>query len=86
MALAVGVIKASLPSYFPDRHGVFDAALSAIAELAEATGARVVEAPGVPMNGPEAQVAVDHCRPTGRSSSCWCTAASPWATWRARSP
>jgi len=65
MALAVGVIKASLPSYFPDRHGVFDAALDALSAIADDTGARIVEAPGVPMNGTEAQAAVDHCRAAG---------------------
>ena len=65
MALVIGVIKASLPSYFPAKHGVFEAALAAVAELAAQAGGRVVEAPGIPMNAAEAQQAVDHCRSEG---------------------
>lgn len=38
MTLVVGLIKASLPSYFPQRHGVFDAALAAVEEIAAMTG------------------------------------------------
>ena len=48
MPLVIGLIKASLPSYFPQRHGVFDAALAALEEIAGACGARIVEAEGVP--------------------------------------
>ena len=44
MPLVIGLIKASLPSYFPERHGVFDAALAALEEIAGACGARIVEA------------------------------------------
>ncbi|MSU91226.1 hypothetical protein GE300_16710 [Rhodobacteraceae bacterium 2CG4] len=65
MSLVVGVIKASLPSYFPDRHGVFEAALATLEALAGKLGARVVAAPGVPTNAAEAQRAVDHCRAAG---------------------
>ncbi|MDB6177739.1 hypothetical protein PAF17_09470 [Paracoccus sp. Z330] len=65
MTLVVGLIKASLPSYFPQRHGVFDDALAAVEKIAAMTGARLVEAPGVPMNGAEAQGALDHCRGQG---------------------
>lgn len=65
MKLVVGVIKGSLPSYFPDRHGVFDGCLSALDALAAQTGAEVVVAPGVPMNGSEATRAVDHLKAAG---------------------
>ena len=65
MSLVIGVIKASLPSYFPDRHGVFDVALAAVDEIAGSLGVRLVEAPEVPMDGAEAQVAVDACRAEG---------------------
>lgn len=65
MPLVIGLIKASLPSYFPERHGVFDAALAALEEIAGACGARIVEAEGVPMTGAEAQQALDQCRGQG---------------------
>lgn len=61
MSLTVGVIKASLPSYFPNRHRVFERCLEAISELASQTGSRVVVAPDIPANGGDARTALKHC-------------------------
>jgi len=65
MSLVIGVIKASLPSYFPDRHNVFESAMSAVWEVASKSNAQVVEVPDIPMNGVQAQKAVDYCRAQG---------------------
>jgi hypothetical protein len=58
MTLTIGLIKASLPSYFPDRHGVFEACETWLEDLAGSLGARVVVADAIPMNGVEARAAV----------------------------
>ncbi len=58
MPLTIGLINASLPSYFPQKHGVFEACQSWLEELAETLGAEVVVAEGIPMNGAEARRAV----------------------------
>ncbi|MEM8729178.1 MAG: hypothetical protein AAGF79_04595 [Pseudomonadota bacterium] len=58
MPLTIGLIKASLPSYFPQEHGVFDACASWLGELAASHGADLVVAEGIPMNGADARQAV----------------------------
>ncbi len=58
MPLTISLINASLPSYFPQKHGVFEACRAWLEELAEAHGAQVVVADGIPMNGAEARSAV----------------------------
>lgn len=58
MSLTIGLINASLPSYFPLKHGVFDACQTWLEALAQSHGARLVIADGVPMNGAEARDAV----------------------------
>jgi hypothetical protein len=58
MPLTIGLINASLPSYFPDKHGVFEACHSWLAEMAASLGLCVVVADGIPMNGAEARAAV----------------------------
>jgi len=58
MPLTIGLIKASLPSYFPQKHGVFEACENWLSDLAEAHGAEVIVAEGIPMNGAEARRAV----------------------------
>lgn len=64
-SLTVGVIHASLPSYFPDRHAVFETCGAALAEICEDEGARLVTAPERPMNGTEAQKAAEFCLAEG---------------------
>lgn len=65
MSLTIGVIKASLPSYFPARHKVFEGCLDAVAELAGAVGAGVVVAPDIPQDATGARAALAHCRAKG---------------------
>jgi len=65
MTLTIGLINASLPSYFPDKHGVFDACRVWLEELAATHGASVVAAEGIPMNGAEARRAVEDVQAKG---------------------
>lgn len=58
MPLTIGLINASLPSYFPQKHGVFEACQNWLADLSKDLGAQVVVAETIPMNGAEAQRAV----------------------------
>lgn len=57
MSLKIGLVNASLPSYFPEKHGVFDTCKSWLVTLAEALGATVIVAPDIPMNAAEAREA-----------------------------
>ncbi|HIC66941.1 MAG TPA: hypothetical protein EYO87_13265, partial [Paracoccus sp.] len=61
----IGLINASLPSYFPRRHGVFEAAEKMLADLTADLGIGLVSAPDLPMDARAAQQAVDHCRAEG---------------------
>jgi L-fucose isomerase-like protein len=54
----VALIRASLPSYFPERHGVWAAAESTLAEVCEGEGARLVVDPDVPMDARATQAAL----------------------------
>ncbi len=63
--LTIAVIQASLPSYFPDKHTVFERCQKALDEICEAEGARLITAPGRPMNGTEARAAADFCLSEG---------------------
>ena len=58
MSLTIGLIRASLPSYFPQKHGVFAACETWLGDLAAAHGASVVVAEGIPMNAVETRAAV----------------------------
>ena len=63
--LTVGLIRGSLPSYFPQEHGVWTAATAALEALCDAEGARLHVTPGVPMNERETRAALDDCRAEG---------------------
>ena len=65
MSLVVGIIKGSLASYFPERHGVFPAVLTAVEQIASSVDARVIEVPYTPMDGAEARDAVEYCKSNG---------------------
>lgn len=65
MPLTIGLINASLPSYFPQQHGVFEACLNWLRDMAAQHGAKVVVADDIPMNGAEARTAVDDVRAKG---------------------
>ena len=62
MPLTIGLIRASLPSYFPQKHGVFAECEDWLSELAATHGAAVVVAEGIPMNATEARRAVAELR------------------------
>ncbi len=49
--LTIALIRASLPSYFPERHGVWDRAEAALGALTDRLGARLVVVPDIPMDG-----------------------------------
>ena len=63
--LTVGLIRASLPSYFPGRHRVFTAAEAMLGALCEAEGARLFVAPGVPLDGRQTEAALAACAAEG---------------------
>ncbi len=63
--LVVGFIRASLPRYFPERYGVFEAAEAALEALCAAEGARLFTAPTIPMDAHETQGALDACLAAG---------------------
>ncbi len=58
MPLTIGLIKASLPSYFPDKHGVFEDCEAWLRKLAATHGADVVVASDIPMNATDTRAAV----------------------------
>lgn len=63
--VTIGVIHASLPSYYPDRHSVFETCGAALAEICDGEGVKLITAPGRPMNGREAHVAAEFCLAEG---------------------
>jgi len=65
MSLTIGVINASLPSYFPQEHGVFDAASAMLDAIAEREGYTVIQAEGIPMDATEARAAVSSLTAAG---------------------
>lgn len=58
MTLTIGLINASLPSYFPQQHGVFNDARAALDEIGAREGYTLVEAEGIPMDAVQARAAV----------------------------
>ena len=55
MSLSIGLINASLPSYFHQKHGVFEACGAWLEGLAGAHGATCIAAEQIPMNAQEAR-------------------------------
>jgi hypothetical protein len=64
-ALTIGLIRASLPSYFPERHGVWTRAETALQTLCDSLGVRLVVTPSVPMNGADTARVLQDCRASG---------------------
>lgn len=58
MSLTIGLINASLPSYFPQRHGVFEAARTMLDRVAHKGGHKVVAATGIPMDAAQSRSAM----------------------------
>ena len=57
--LTVALLRASLPSYFPDRHGVWNRAERMLGDLCAAYGTRLVILPGIPQDARQTQDALD---------------------------
>lgn len=65
MSLTIGLITASLPSYYPQKHGVFEDCTGWLTDLAAGENARIVTARSVPMDAREARDAVADVRGQG---------------------
>jgi L-fucose isomerase-like protein len=63
--LTVGVIRASLPSYFPEKHAVWDRATTALEALCAEVGADLFVSQDIPMDGPATERALAGCRNEG---------------------
>ena len=63
--LTIGVICASLPSYFPDRYRVFEECEAALGRLCEAESVRLLISDTRPMNSREARAAAETCLADG---------------------
>lgn len=63
--LTIALLRASLPSYFPDRHGVWERAERVLGDLCAAHGARLVILPGIPQNARDTQEALDRAGAEG---------------------
>ena len=63
--LKVGLIRASLPSYFPEKHNVWSEAENTLAALCEQLNANLFVVPNIPMDGSEAAAALDICMHEG---------------------
>jgi len=61
----VGLIRASLPSYFPEKYDVWSRADSALSTLCEQESARFFVASQIPMNASDTQQALDECAAAG---------------------
>ena len=51
--MKIGLIRASLPSYFPEKHGVWEAAETALAALCDSEGVTLYVAQDIPMDSPQ---------------------------------
>ncbi|SOH92191.1 hypothetical protein SAMN06273572_10132 [Monaibacterium marinum] len=65
MSLTIGLINASLPSYFPQRHGVFEAARQMLDEVAQQGGYTIAEASSIPMDAAQARDAMAEVKAAG---------------------
>lgn len=57
--MKVGLIRASLPSYFPQKHGVWDKATAALHRLCGDLGVDLYISPTVPLDGAETRAVLD---------------------------
>jgi len=63
--MKLGLIRASLPSYFPDKHDVWTKAEGALGRLCADEGAALFVVPDIPMNASETQKALEVCAGEG---------------------
>jgi L-fucose isomerase-like protein len=59
--MKIGLIRGSLPSYFPHKHGVWDAAETGLRTLCAAEEVDLFVAPEIPMDSQETQKMLDAC-------------------------
>jgi L-fucose isomerase-like protein len=57
--LTIALLRTSLPSYFPDRHGVWDRAEATLADLCKAHDVRLLILPGCPQDAVQTQAGLD---------------------------
>ena len=63
--LTIGLIRASLPSYFPEKYDVWSRAETALSKLCEEESATLYVAPDIPMDARDTQNALDKCAAAG---------------------
>jgi L-fucose isomerase-like protein len=63
--MKVGLIRASLPSYFPGKYGVWTAAEEALQKMCAAEGTTLFVVPDTPMDARDTQAALDICTAEG---------------------
>lgn len=63
--LKIGLIKASLPSYFPDKHKVWSRCEASLSKLCDAHSADLFIAPDIPMDAADTLKALEHCNQAG---------------------
>ncbi len=63
--LTIGLIRASLPSYFPEKYDVWSRAESALSALCEEESATLFVAPDIPMDARDTQKALGQCAAAG---------------------
>ena len=63
--LTIGLIRASLPSYFPEKYDVWSRAEKALGVLCEEESATLFIAPDIPMDATETRKALDDCAAAG---------------------
>ena len=63
--LTIGLIRASLPSYFPEKYDVWSRAETALSKLCEEESATLYVAPDIPMDARDTQDALDKCAAAG---------------------
>lgn len=63
--MKLGLIRASLPSYFPEKHGVWDAAEAALGSLCDAEDVTLYVHADIPMDTRQTETALSACRAQG---------------------
>lgn len=63
--MKIGLIRASLPSYFPNKQGVWEAAREGLGALCDAEKAQLFVVPEIPMDARDTLHALEACREKG---------------------
>ena len=65
MPLTIGLINASLPSYFPQRYGVFESARAMLDDVAGQGGYKIVEGSQIPMDAVQTRAVISELKAAG---------------------